>query len=473
MTDQPSTARLVVVSNRVADDRPPAGGLVFALHDCLSREGGLWIGSAQDTSETPRDHLDPKSGAAYDRYLFDMTAAEHAQFYLGYSNSVLWPLCHGRTDLMDMKPGNYEGYRAVNARMADQMAEVLAPDDVIWIHDYHFLPLAYELRARGISNRIGFFLHIPFPAGHDLTAISEWKDLLEWLAAFDLVGLQTERDVAQMIASVRLHPDCELLMNGRLRVGARHVAVRAFPIGIDADDFAKAAQSDATPPQLTLREGEQLIIGVDRLDYSKGLPQRFDGFAHYLDQRGDGDARASLLQIAPASRGDVVAYQEIRAELEGKSGAINGAHASMDWTPIRYISQHVPRETLAQLYRRADVALVTPLIDGMNLVAKEFVAAQDTEDPGVLVLSKLAGAAEQLTDAVLINPYDPSDIAQALKTALNMPLEERRARYDSMAKRVFDEDVHWWTQQILGQLRGAEPQPSVEEFMEDQRGQGA
>ena len=182
------TGRLVVVSNRVADDRPPAGGLVFALHDCLTREGGIWIGSADNTKPAPGEALAQKKGSTYDRYLFDMTEEEHAQFYLGYSNSVLWPLCHGRTDLMDIKPGNYEGYRVVNARLAQQMVAVLKPDDMIWVHDYHFLPLAHELRARGATNRIGFFLHIPFPAGHDLTAISEWMDVLEWLAAFDLVG---------------------------------------------------------------------------------------------------------------------------------------------------------------------------------------------------------------------------------------------------------------------------------------------
>lgn len=471
MTQPPKeNGRLVVVSNRVADDRPPAGGLVFALHDCLTREGGIWIGSANSTTEVPEDALIHKPGSAYDRYLFDMTQQEHAQFYLGYSNSVLWPLCHGRTDLMDIKPGDYEGYRAVNTRMAQQMSAMLKSDDVIWVHDYHFLPLAHELRARGVTNRIGFFLHIPFPAGHDLRAISQWADVLEWFAAFDLVGLQTERDVAQMISTVRQHRDCELLMNGRLRIGDRNVSVRAFPIGIDAQDFKDTAEAEGEQPQVTLRTGEQLIIGVDRLDYSKGLPQRFDGFAHYLDNRDDGDPRASLLQIAPGSRGDVAAYQDIRAELEGKSGSINGSHASLDWTPIRYISQHVDRATLAQLYRRADVGLVTPLIDGMNLVAKEFVAAQDPDDPGVLILSKLAGAAEQMTDALLINPYDPTDIAGALKTALAMPLTERRTRHAALATSVFDEDVHWWTRQILDHLYADATQSSLSAILANQMG---
>jgi len=462
--------RLVVVSNRVADDRPPAGGLVFALHDCLTREGGIWIGSANTTTETPSDALTRKAGSAYDRYVFDMTEKDHAQFYLGYSNSVLWPLCHGRTDLMVIKPGDYEGYRGVNARMAEQMVAILKPDDVIWVHDYHFLPLAHELRARGVTNRIGFFLHIPFPAGHDLTAISQWAEVLEWFAAFDLVGLQTERDVAQMIAAVRQHRDCELLMNGRLRIGDRHVSVRAFPIGIDAQDFLDTACADGPQPQVTLREGEQLVIGVDRLDYSKGLPQRFDGFAQYLDDRQHGEPRASLLQIAPGSREDVAAYQDIRAELEGKSGSINGGHASLDWTPIRYISQNVERATLAKLYRRADVGLVTPLIDGMNLVAKEFVAAQNPDDPGVLILSKLAGAAEQMTEALLINPYDPTDIAAALKTALGMPLKERCRRHAVLAQSVFDEDVHWWTRQILNHLYEDAPEQSLSAILANQLG---
>lgn len=446
--------RLVIISNRVAGDRPPAGGLVFALHECLTREGGIWIGSADDTTETPASHLHHKAGDRYDRYLFDMTAQDHAQFYLGYSNSVLWPLCHGRADLMEIREGDFEGYMAVNARLADQLMPVLRPDDLIWVHDYHFLPLAHELRRRGIRNKIAFFLHIPFPAGHDLTALSHWRSLLDWLAAFDIVGLQTERDVAQMIGSVRQHPDCELLLNGRIKIGENQVLVRAFPIGIDAQGFARDAAVDTDIPQITLRRDEKLVIGVDRLDYSKGLPQRFDGFAHFLDRREQGDPRATLLQIAPPSRGDVAAYQAIRAELERKSGAINGSHANLDWTPIRYISQHVQRETLAQLYRRADVGLVTPLIDGMNLVAKEYVAAQDPDDPGVLVLSKLAGAAEQMQAAVLVNPYDPGDIGRGLAEALRIPLHERRARHADLAASVFDEDVYWWTNLMLGQLRG-------------------
>lgn len=447
-----TSSRLIVVSNRTAGDRVPAGGLVFALHECLSKQDGVWVGSAEETVDDPAEQLVHHPGEIYDRYLFEMTETEHEQFYLGHANSVLWPLCHGRKELMEMSAENYRGYRTVNARLAAQLKAIMKPDDVIWVHDYHFLPLAFELRALGVENRIGFFLHIPFPAGHDLTALSDWQDVLEWFAAFDLVGLQSQRDVSQMIGAVRNHPKAELLLNGMVRINSQQVAVRAFPIGIDAETFRKEAEAESDAALITLRPHEKLVIGVDRLDYSKGLPQRFDGFAAYLDNRQEGDPEATLLQIAPPSRGDVAAYQDIRAELEQKSGAVNGGHASLDWTPIRYISQHVERERLAQLYRRADVGLVTPLIDGMNLVAKEYIAAQDPEDPGVLVLSSMAGAAEQMEDALLINPYDPDDIGAALRIALTMPLDERKARYESLAQVVFDKDVFWWTDQVMQYL---------------------
>ncbi|WP_299376551.1 trehalose-6-phosphate synthase [uncultured Tateyamaria sp.] len=442
--------RLVVVSNRVAGDRPPAGGLVFALHDCLTQMGGIWVGSGADLVEAPAPALRHAPADGYDRYLLDLTEDEQAQFYLGYSNSVLWPLCHGRTDLMQIKRGQYAGYRAVNARMADQMLDVLDPDDLIWIHDYHFLPLAEELRRRGVTNRIGFFLHIPFPAGHDIGALSQSDALMEWLGAYDLIGLQSERDVAQFIGTSRQHPGTEILMDGRVRMGNRLVAVRACPIGIDVAAFQGEI---GTGEAVTLSKGEKLIVGVDRLDYSKGLPQRFDAMEHFLDTRTDADPTATFLQVAPISRGEVAAYQDIRQTLEQKAGAINGAHGTPNWMPIRYISQSMDRAELAGVFRQSAVGLVTPLIDGMNLVAKEYVAAQDPDDPGVLVLSRLAGAAEQMTDALQVNPYDPTDMGEAIRTALAMPLDERKARHARLLTGAVHEDIHWWTRTYLDQLR--------------------
>lgn len=452
--------RLVVVSNRVAGDRPPAGGLVFALHDCLTANGGVWIGSAAETVASPADKLHHAPAQGYDRYLFDLSQIDHDRFYLGYSNSVLWPLCHGRTDLMDLREDHFNGYLDVNARLADQMKDVLQQDDLIWIHDYHFFPLARELRKRGITNRIGFFLHIPFPAGHDLLALSHASDLIDWIGAYDLVGLQSERDVAQLLQAVRDHPETEILRTGQLRVGDRVVNLRAFPIGIDVNSFRDDIDMSTDAP-VHLGQDEKLVFGVDRLDYSKGLPQRFDGFEHYLEHRDADTPSATFLQVAPISRGEVAAYQDIRATLEQKAGAINGAHGTPDWMPIRYISQPMVRASVARTMRLASVGLVTPLIDGMNLVAKEFVAAQDPEDPGVLVLSKLAGAAEQMDAALLVNPYDPSQIGGAIRTALTLPMEERRARHATLLAGIEAQDIHWWTRTYLENLRRSQMVPDV------------
>lgn len=453
MTADNTDNRLVIVSNRVAGDRPPVGGLVFALHDCLTAQGGVWIGTAAQTTEKPAPHLHHHKAAGYDRYLMDLTSDDHQSFYLGYANAVLWPLCHGRTDLMEIRRGQYEGYRRVNARLAAQIAAILQPSDVVWIHDYHFFPLAYELRALRLRNRIGFFLHIPFPAGHDLHALSQGDALIDWLSAYDVIGLQSARDVAQFMASARLYPATEILRSGKVRIGDRAVSVRAFPIGIDVAAMQENAGSGSEAVAPTT---DKMILGIDRLDYSKGLPQRFDAFEHFLATREPEDPQASLLQVAPISRAEVSAYQQIRRTLEQKAGAINGAYGTPDWVPIRYIAQNMDRANVARLYRQASVGLVTPLIDGMNLVAKEFVAAQDPSNPGVLVLSRLAGAAEQMAEALLVNPYDPTDIGGAIRKGLRMPLAERKARHAVLLAGIEQQDVHWWTQSYLRHLMQTE-----------------
>ena len=446
-------SRLVVISNRIPTDAQPSGGLVVALHEALERHGGVWIGSSGTIVEEPGEDLTQIAERPYQRLAFDLTEAEHEGFYLGYANSVLWPLFHHRADLISVRATDRAAYRAVNARVARMVARVLRPDDVVWVHDYHFLPLAAELRALGVTARIGFFLHIPFPSAANLPALPDRKALPDWLAAYDLVGLQTRRDVAACLDGLRSEGGTEVLLNGRLRRGDRVFEVRSFPIGIDVDGFAEAARSaDADP--ITLPPGQKLVLGVDRLDYSKGLPQRFEAFGRYLRDREPGDPRATLLQIAPPSREDVEAYQDIREELERMAGSVNGAHAELDWTPIRYLRRPLPRETLAGLYRRADVGFVTPLADGMNLVAKEFVAAQDGADPGVLVLSHFAGAAEQLDAAVLVNPYDTSDMARGLRRALTMSLSERQARFLDLIATIRETDIAWWTATYLGALTG-------------------
>jgi trehalose 6-phosphate synthase len=446
------TARLIVLSNRIpTDDSEPAGGLVFALHECLTREGGIWIGSNDQPVEVPRPALTTVGTGAYTRKIFDVTEDEQRDFYLGYANSVLWPLFHRRADLIEVEPQYSEAYLATNARVARLIAADLRPGDLLWVHDYHFLPVAHELRALGVANRIGFFLHTPFPLAANVPALPERDAFPGWLAAFDLIGLQTERDLTALHDYVRAEPDAQIDEDGTIHLADGRFHAIALPIGINADDFALKGTADDVV-RLGLPPSHRLLIGVDRLDYSKGLVQKFQAFGAYLANRPDSAPRATLLQIAPPSRGSVEAYRDIRLELETAAGAINGAHAEIDWTPIRYIRRNVPRERLAGLYRRADVGLVTPLADGMNLVAKEYVAAQNPDNPGVLILSHFAGAAEQLEDALLINPYDEAEIAEAIVRALDMPLDERRARHARMVEGVRGHDIAWWTARFLEEL---------------------
>ena len=451
--DVVGSGRLIVVSNRIPKGGVPAGGLVFALHEALQEAGGLWIGAA-DPTEVAEGGLTNIGRGDYERWTFPLTHDEHRRYYLGYANSVLWPLFHHRADLLDIEEGDFDAYARVNARVAKHIAEIARPDDLIWIQDYHFLMVAHELRKLGMSNRIGLFLHIPFPNPSDMLALPETGQVSTWIAAHDLFGLQTKRDVSAVRDVLRADPSCQVLNDGTFIRDGRVFTVRAYPIGIDAAAFARAAESIEVP-RITIEKRAPLLLGVDRLDYSKGLVHRLEAFEHYLRSRKPDSPRPVLLQIAPTSRGDVTAYQEIREELERTAGAINGRHSDLDWTPVRYVNRHVDRDVIAGLYRRAEVALVTPLADGMNLVAKEFVAAQDPEDPGVLILSHFAGAAEQMTDALMVNPFDHASFATTIDRALHMPIEERRRRHATLRRSVFEEDIAWWTNSYLDQLSNA------------------
>jgi len=449
--------KLVVVSNRIPMDSKPSGGLVVALHEALEHRGGTWIGAHPDRTDAPREELEEVGSGPYRKLAMRLTKQEYEEYYLGFANSVLWPICHRRGDLVHLGRDLISTYLEVNRRLARQVAKVAGPEDRIWIHDYHLLPLAHELRRLGVSARIGFFLHIPFPALGDLAALPQPEDFAMWMAAPDLVGLQTRSDVARCLEMFRSDPRAEFLNDGTVKFRDTQVSVRSFPIGIDPCSFARAAaeplERDPFGPDM---KGD-VILGVDRLDYSKGLPNRFLAFGDLLASRRPEDRRVSLVQIAPPTREEVHAYRNIRSELEEIAGRINGEHADLDWTPIRYIHRALDRTRLAQLYRRADVGLVTPFADGMNLVAKEYIAAQDPDDPGVLVLSRMAGAAEDMQSALLVNPYDVTEIADGIRRALAMPLEERRARFEDCMAVVRDTAIGHWTETFLARLDSAMP----------------
>ncbi|MFL9924834.1 alpha,alpha-trehalose-phosphate synthase (UDP-forming) [Herbaspirillum lusitanum] len=463
--------RLVVVSNRLADPRKAAaGGLAVALGETLKRTGGLWFGWSGKIVEdgTPGEgELHVHQAGSVTLAELDLSKEDHDSYYRGYANGVLWPVFHYRLDLANFESGHLGGYRRVNQLFARKLYPLLKPDDIIWIHDYHLIPLAAELRAMGCENRIGFFLHIPLPPPPILAAIPSHEWLIRAMFAYDLVGFQSHLDVQHFAHYVKAEATAESVGANQFRAFNSTVQAEAFPIGIDVADFQRLgrAREARETYETTVKEysRRRLLIGVDRLDYSKGLPQRIRAFRELLLAYPENRHSATLLQVASPSREDVDAYNDIQHELESLCGSINGDFGDFDWMPIRYIHRTVARKRLPGLYRACAVALVTPLRDGMNLVAKEFVAAQDEEDPGVLVLSRFAGAAEQMPQALMVNPYDTHGTAQVIQQALQMSLGERRERHAALLEGIRKYDVHWWCREFLRTLGEAKQPPSATE----------
>lgn len=442
-----ASSRTVMVSNRVAlPGQTQTGGLAVALTAAIGDGSGMWLGWSGTLASDKRPPVTHQQQGALDYVLLDLPAPDFEGYYHGYANRVLWPLFHYRIDLVDYHREQRDAYFRVNQAFAEALAKQLRGDDVIWVHDYHLIPLAQCLRELGVGNRIGFFLHIPLPPPDVLNALPGHRALLGALESYDLVGFQTHNDLQnfrqyQAQHSAEAQPRCRS---------------DAFPIGIDVAAIASTAQAnEARVAGHDLRaslSGRRLAIGVDRLDYSKGLPERFKAFERHL-QRGEDAGHWTYLQIAPPSRTRVPEYQSLRRELEGLAGHINGRHARPDWTPIRYVNDSFPQTVLAGFYRAADIALITPLRDGMNLVAKEYLASQSPLDPGVLVLSRFAGAAEELQEALLVNPHDIDEVAAAINAASAMPLSERQQRWHSMMDSLRSNDVGHWARRFLDSLR--------------------
>jgi trehalose 6-phosphate synthase len=455
--------RIIVVSNRVADfeDTAQSGGLAVALADALRTRGGVWFG--WDGNVVQAGTRVPPNVKTYDNVktiTLPLTRKDYNQFYVGFSNSVLWPIFHYRLDLANHQSSFLSGYKRVNSKFADALSPLLQPDDIIWIHDYHLIPLAAELRKRGCKQRIGFFLHIPFPPHDIFSATPEYEWLSQVFLSFDLVGFQTTTDVENFKHSILSAEDAGTSINDDvIETSTTRTRIGCFPIGIDVEAFREIAHNKASDEQIAFlqrRSAVRLnIIGVDRLDYSKGLPDRLSAFRRLLEKYPGMQKRVTLMQIAPPTRENVEAYSEIREELEKLSGAINGEYADFDWTPVRYIHRSIPRHILAALFRGSQIGFVTPLRDGMNLVAKEYIAAQSNDDPGVLVLSKFAGAAEELQEAVIVNPYDTDEMAEALHSALEMPLGERRERQNALLARIRSGNASQWQSSYLEALAEA------------------
>ncbi|MCC8363190.1 alpha,alpha-trehalose-phosphate synthase (UDP-forming) [Lysobacter sp. A6] len=451
-------SRLVVVSNRVAMPHAHrAGGLAVAMRAALKESGGLWFGWSGKRVHGDSGELHKLDDGNTSYCTMDLSFEDFDHYYNGFANRTLWPLLHFRLDLVDYRRDTHEGYRRVNALFAEKLASQLREDDIVWVHDYHLIPLAQRLRDLGVGNRIGFFLHVPMPSSDLLAALPNHEVLFGSLAAYDLIGFQTERDLDRFQSYVRLYGGGRAFADGRMRAAdGREFRAGAFPISIDADLIARQASAAVTRASVQrLRESlgsRVLAIGVDRLDYSKGLPDRFRAFERFLDRFPEIHGQMTYLQLAPVSRSEVPEYQALRRELEGLAGHINGRHAAPDWTPVRYVNRDFSHGVLTGFYRLAQLGLVTPLRDGMNLVAKEFVASQDPQSPGVLVLSRFAGAAAEMKEALLVNPYDLDGVADAIAHAHAMPMEERKERWHALHRRLRRHDITLWRRKFLEAL---------------------
>ncbi len=453
--------RLIIVSNRVNRPEPggktASGGLAVALTKVLRLHGGVWFGWSGKVVEEPV--LTPKArttgGITYSTV--DLSPQDHREYYEGFANRCLWPIMHYRLDLVEFSRIDLTGYMRVNEIFADALTAFIKPDDIIWVHDYHLIPLGEELRKRGVTNPIGFFNHIPWPPFEVFCALPGSRLLLRALSGYDLVGVQTQSDADNLTGCLIRDIGAKRAYSGLIMPNGKNLRIQSFPIGLDPEFMKKMAVEASSTAQLRNMtdslNGQDMIIGVDRLDYSKGVVGRMEAFESFLTKNPARKGNVTLLQISPNSRMNLPKYEAVHREVNEAAGRINGSCGELNWVPIRYVTKPYKRALLSALYRKAKVGLVTPMRDGMNLVAKEYVASQNKHDPGVLVLSRFAGAVEQMSGAIIVNPYDQVVMGQAIEEALNMGREERISRWRPMMENLQHEDIGWWTEGFLKELK--------------------
>ena len=462
------SGRLLIVSNRlpvtvrVADGRATVrrsvGGLATGLRTPHERSGGLWIGWPGTTEAMPQAvRADVEKQLTELRTVpLALDAREISTFYEHISNGVLWPICHDRVDQLPLSVDGWDVYESANARYADAVAEHYQPGDVVWVHDYHLMRVPALLRQRIPDARIGFFLHIPFPNPEIFFTLPTRRWLVEGMLGADLIGFHTRRYHGHFRAVLRRLFSVEADRDDVIRWKDRPVRIGVFPMSVDAADFAKRASAPEVLAKVAeyRRPDERLLVGIDRLDYTKGIPRRLLAVERLLTAHPEWKERVRLIQVAVPSRDNVGAYRRFRREVEAVVGRINGEFATPNWTPIQYIHRSVTSTVLLALFRAADVMLVTPVRDGMNLVAKEFPATRVDND-GVLVLSEFAGAADELRDALIVNPYDIEGTAESIHRALTMEASERSRRMHALRATVLHYDVHRWAASFLGALERA------------------
>jgi trehalose 6-phosphate synthase len=452
---------VVLVSNRVAlagGNGSVQGGVAAALARAVEKRGALWLGWSGNLFKDEVGHALPSLSAAGLGTIatVDLPERHFSGYYNSMANSALWPLLHSRSDLLTFEESALASYESVNEFMARAVLRVAPKDACIWIHDYHFLTVGDHLRRLGFGGRIGFFLHTPFPGRGALTCLPRHAAIFRKIFAHDLIGFQTLDDQTYFEDYAEHELGAIPERADTMRYGRRSVQLGVFPVGIDVDQFAQMAAGGLyAPATVQLRnslKGAKVVVGVDRLDYSKGLFQRFEAYRRFFNFYPEEKRKVTFLQITPPTRPQVAAYQQVRRQAATMVGDINGRFSDLDWNAIRYVNRSYSPRTLAGLYRMSTVACVTPLRDGMNLVAKEYVAAQDPENPGVLVLSAFAGAARELDAAILVNPHDIDDMARSIERALSMPLAARRERWAAMMTVLRANDIERWYDRFVAVL---------------------
>ena len=452
------SARVIIVSNRVALPEEAYSSLgdemAATVKAVLKNQNGVWFGwSGRATDQpTPVPRTLKVNKMIYVQ--IELSNNDVQEYCTGLANSVLWPILHYRVDLQAYSRADASGYIRVNRLFADQLSALISEDDTIWVHDYHLMLLARELRSRGHRNRIGFFLHTPCAPPDILQALPHHREILGGLTHCDLVGFQTEKDCDNFARYLLRQGGTQ--RRGSYEIDGRRVRLGSFPVSIETRAYTRLARNAGRSAMLALvREslgGSRLVLSVDRLDCSKGIPERIKAFERFLEMNPDWHGKATLLQLTPKSWSDIKQHSEIESEVTGLIGKVNGRFGDAAWTPIRYVNRSYSRTVLAGIYRAAHVAMTTPLRDGMNLVAKEFLAAQDPADPGVLMLSQFAGAAKELDQALIVNPHETDAVAAALKRALEMPLDERRERHAPMLAHLLKNDIGRWARSYTSTL---------------------
>lgn len=461
-------SRLIIVSNRLPINISRAGtggrveissgGLVTALRSIIRRSEGCWIGWA-GTEHDPYIERQIRSERVESCRMVPvfLSTEEQRDFYCGFCNEILWPLFHDLQSRCNFEPSYWQKYVTVNSRFAETVCAEAGPEDSIWIHDYHLMLQGRMLASRFSRERLMYFHHIPFPP-LDVFEKLPWRlEILDSLLSFGTVGFQTGRDRRNFLGCVRRFlPGTQVRKHGpHLSVGTpdKRALVGAFPIGIDFAEFSELAREPAVVQQTRQIRSNlrncQIVLGVDRLDYTKGIPERLRAFRSLLQQYPELYKKISLVQVVVPSREDIAKYQELKMQVERLVTQINGHFGRTSWVPIHYQHRHLSRPELVSYYAAADIALITPLKDGMNLVAKEFCASRNEEN-GVLILSEFAGAASQLRGgALLVNPYDTRQVATAIYEALRLSPQEAQRRMRWMRQRVSAENVHHWRESIF------------------------